>query len=90
MLSRRSGAENLTPGAPIRTACVEEESAAGLGRAGGDGGMLMVSLAAEARAAAPRSEMIEGICMLDCCHDVGLCFTSVSVSIVDDVGISKV
>jgi hypothetical protein len=42
---------------------------AGLGRAGGDGGTLMVSLAADARAAAPRREKIEGICMVGGCHD---------------------
>ena len=57
------------PGAPMRTACVEEGSVAGLGRAGGDGGTLMVSLAADARAAAPRRERIEGICMVGDCHD---------------------
>jgi hypothetical protein len=35
-----------------------------LGRAGEFGGMLMVSLAAEARAAAPRTERKEEICIL--------------------------
>jgi hypothetical protein len=33
--------------------------------------MLTVSLAAEARAAAPKRERIEGICMLNGCHDAG-------------------
>ena len=52
------------PGAPMRTACVDEGSVAGLGRAGGDGGTLMVSLAADARAAAPRTDKKEERCML--------------------------
>ena len=67
------------PGAPTRTACVEAGRVAGLGNAGGDGGMLTVSLAAEARAAAPRSEKIEGRCMLSDYHDAGGIFASMSV-----------
>ena len=75
----------------MRTACVEEESVAGLGRAGGEGGMLTVSLAAEARAAAPRSERIEWICMLDGCHDAESMFcVEVGFNGEKDVAISKV
>lgn len=51
------------PGAPISTACVEGGRAAGLGRAGGEGGTEIVSLAAEARTAALSSDSREGICM---------------------------
>lgn len=56
---------NLTPGAPISVAWVEAGSEAGFGRAGEFGGMLMVSLAADARAAAPRTERKEEICILE-------------------------
>lgn len=51
------------PGAPISTACVEGGRAAGLGRAGGEGGTEIVSLAAEARTAVLSSDSREGICM---------------------------
>jgi hypothetical protein len=56
---------NLTPGAPIKVAWVEAGSEAGFGRAGEFGGMLMVSLAADASAAAPRTERREEICILE-------------------------
>jgi hypothetical protein len=60
----------LTPGAPISVAWVEAGSVAGFGRAGEFGGMLMVSLAADTRAAAPRSERKEKRCMLEAsCQD---------------------
>lgn len=71
MLSRRRGAENFTPGAPISVAWVEAGSTAGFGRAGEFGGMLMVSLAADARAAAPRTERKEERCMLQERHQRG-------------------
>lgn len=48
----------------MRTAWVEAGRVAGFGRAGEFGGMLMVSLAAEVRAAAPSSDMMEGMCIL--------------------------
>jgi hypothetical protein len=54
----------LIPGPPMRVAWVEARRVAGLGRAGELGGMLMVSLAAVVRAAALRSESMEGRSMV--------------------------
>ena len=66
VLSRRKGAESLLPGAPMRVACVDGGRVAGFGRTGGDGGMETVSFAADARAAAPRSDSIDEKYMLPC------------------------
>jgi len=73
----------------MRTAWVEAGSVAGLGRAGGDGGMLTVSLAAEARAAAPRSERIEGRCILIDCTTLALSLRRCQLATVKDVVILK-
>lgn len=52
----------------MRIACVEGGSEAGFGRTGGVGGMVMVSFAAEARAAAPRNERRDARCILRRCR----------------------
>ena len=62
----------MTPGAPISVAWVEAGSVAGFSRAGEFGGMLMVSFAADARAAAPRSERTEEKCMLAAKYQEGI------------------
>ena len=62
----------MTPGAPISVAWVEAGSVAGFGRAGEFGGMLMVSLAADATTAAPRTERREGKCMLTAKYQEGI------------------
>jgi hypothetical protein len=67
VLSRRKGAEYLTPGDPSRVACVDAGSKAGFGRTGGDGGIETVSFAAEQSAAMLKAGISDLICIVCVC-----------------------